>query len=354
MVRSFSRRRGFTLVELLVVIAIIGVLVALLLPAVQQARESARRMQCGNNLKQYGLAIQTYHDVWNKIPNSKLAQSGDPLYPSWHSTILPQMEQQPLFDKISWRQTGNYGWNSIVNTPTNPNAVARMVQVPYTRCPSDSSPESSDWAQTSYAGSGGSQPLFSGCTTQYSGQPGWPAPPWSTPYQTPPVPPQVVYYEPLTTAAPYSVDMTGPLPDNRQLSGIFSWNGLTYEMNFGAVRDGLSNTIFMGEVIPECSNWGVNGWWFVQGNTVASTTVPLNLMAPCAQSQQEAVNKGYPYPQCFGGGNVNTAFGFRSRHPQVCQFVFGDGSVHPISQSVNLTTFQRLGGRRDGMPLGEY
>src|SRR5687768_10683306 len=114
MVRLIGNRRGFTLVELLVVIAIIGVLVALLLPAVQQAREAARRMQCANNLKQFGVAIHTYHDTWNKIPHCPLAYSQNGNWglaiPGFHAVILPQMEQQPLYDKILW------AWNSPVST----------------------------------------------------------------------------------------------------------------------------------------------------------------------------------------------------------------------------------------------
>src|SRR5260221_10896878 len=110
MVRTSGNRRGFTLVELLVVIAIIGVLVALLLPAVQQAREAARRMQCANNLKQYGIAIHTYHDTWNKIPTAPNINGGNGNWqyptPGMQGSILPQMEQQPLYDKIIWN------WNN--------------------------------------------------------------------------------------------------------------------------------------------------------------------------------------------------------------------------------------------------
>ncbi|MFN0020192.1 MAG: DUF1559 domain-containing protein [Pirellulaceae bacterium] len=358
MVRSFAKRRGFTLVELLVVIAIIGVLVALLLPAVQQAREAARRMQCANNLKQFGLAIQTYHDVWNKIPNNPTNQ-WNTWYPSWQATILPQMEQQPLYDKITWSNPsgGYYGWLSSVNTPTNPAALAAQVQVPYARCPSDSSPEQY-YAITSYSGSLGSNPLFGNCTTSstLAGYPSYPPPPWSN--QSLPQNQVGNYYEMLTGTAPYSYTADNWLFDNRQISGVFSYSGLTSPMNFGAVRDGLSNTIFVGEVLPECNNWSTNvGWWYFDSNVTSSTAIPINTFAACAQSTQEAAQKGYPYYACNGGSfawSRNTMMGFSSRHPQICQFVFGDGSVHAISQNVNNTTYVRLGGRRDGLPLGEY
>lgn len=97
---SRVRRGGFTLVELLVVIAIIGVLVALLLPAVQAAREAARRAQCSNNVKQMGLAIQNYHGAKNELPPSRI----DDGLATWMFLILPYMEQQALFDRWDFSQ----------------------------------------------------------------------------------------------------------------------------------------------------------------------------------------------------------------------------------------------------------
>src|SRR5207248_10986938 len=114
------RKRGFTLVELLVVIAIIGVLVALLLPAVQAAREAARRMQCSNHLKQIGLGLQNYHDTFQSLPygararcvsttsantcsNKNMTQGYGP---SWLMGILPFCEQKPLADLLEASQTG--------------------------------------------------------------------------------------------------------------------------------------------------------------------------------------------------------------------------------------------------------
>src|ERR1044071_5441681 len=101
------RKRGFTLVELLVVIAIIGVLVALLLPAVQAAREAARRMQCSNHLKQIGLGMQNYHDTFQSLPYGARARyvntttatpAGQSWGPSWYVGLLPFAEQKPLSD----------------------------------------------------------------------------------------------------------------------------------------------------------------------------------------------------------------------------------------------------------------
>src|SRR6185436_5886286 len=119
------KRPAFTLVELLVVIAIIGVLVALLLPAVQAAREAARRMQCGNHLKQIGLGLQNYHDVYNSLPFGARARNhtGDigtrpsqQWGPSWYVGILPFCEQKALSDQIEVK--------AIPNTQSNYNLIA--------------------------------------------------------------------------------------------------------------------------------------------------------------------------------------------------------------------------------------
>jgi prepilin-type N-terminal cleavage/methylation domain-containing protein/prepilin-type processing-associated H-X9-DG protein len=373
MVRTNGTRRGFTLVELLVVIAIIGVLVALLLPAVQQAREAARRMQCANNLKQFGVAIHTYHDTWNKIPHCPFpySQGGNwgLAIPGFHSVILPQMEQQPLYDKILWNwnapistsQVRGYNSNSIVGgggagwvspvSGTNGIQFAEEIQVPYEMCPSDSTPtlgQDSNWqaAQTSYAGSLGSQSTVSAngsCNLFYGPYPN----------QGP-----VFWRE---TVSGYNQDH-GNTTSQSELSGIFNRLGIKGGLNFGSVRDGTSNTIFMGEVIGECHDHWDGGWWRFNaiGNGEASTSCPINIFTTCAGSQQEAATKGYPYngitsmPDCVAKSNWNLSWGFKSRHPQGCQFVFGDGSVHFISQTVNYATYQRLGGRRDGLPIGDY
>ena len=122
-------RRGFTLIELLVVIAIIAVLIGLLLPAVQAAREAARRSQCVNNLKQLGIALHNYHDVNGSFPPGNLAINGinDPVQTTWTISMLPGMEQTPLYN--------SYNFSQFNFSPDN--KTLRETRVATFICPSD-------------------------------------------------------------------------------------------------------------------------------------------------------------------------------------------------------------------------
>ena len=137
-----DKRPGFTLVELLVVIAIIGILVGLLLPAVQSAREAARRMQCSNNLKQFALATHNYESAYKRLPTGRNSRSI-----STHASLLPFMEQTALSNLVDW----NVAWNHANNTR------ARATEVPNFNCPSDPLPPiPAGWASTTYRTNQGS------------------------------------------------------------------------------------------------------------------------------------------------------------------------------------------------------
>ena len=175
-------RRAFTLIELLVVIAIIGVLIGLLLPAVQSAREAARRAQCANNLKQIGLALHNYESAQGVFPMSTTGAGAGPGgrclngFYSWHVAILPQLEQQPLYNAInqSIGMADNCAdidlYFSLSVSATHPNATAAATVLGVFLCPSDS-PEPSQvfgtarLAPSNYAGNVGWTPDTSGPTS---------------------------------------------------------------------------------------------------------------------------------------------------------------------------------------------
>ena len=347
MVFAFAqRRRAFTLVELLVVIAIIGILIALLLPAVQAAREAARRSQCTNNLKQYGVAIHNYIDVYKVFPMSGTNGGADGGSIGWQPRILPFTEQKPLWDQINFSNipalsggaTSTQVYLEFIQLGQI-SGRARMMAIPYSRCPSDTTIE--DWwgsAQDglfvpSYGGSLGSQ---------HTPSPDPACQPW----------------------LPFSLKPTdhGNSSDPNDISGIFGRYLCTTPNKPAYVTDGLSNTIMVGEILGLCNDHSTTGapfWeWNGDGNAHASTTVPMNDMTTChsadgtglagAQADPLASN-----PPCFQWNNWNYSWGFRSKHPAGCNFLMADGSSRFLGQNINHVTYQRLGGKADGFSIGE-
>jgi prepilin-type N-terminal cleavage/methylation domain-containing protein len=356
--RSRRRQRAFTLIELLVVIAIIAVLVALLLPAVQQAREAARRTQCRNNLKQYGLAIHNYESTFGMIPPGGNGVAGTlagmwggngwggvGLPPSnrlsWQARILPFMDQQPLYNQINWSYPDAFHGPALpppapqpapgVN-PANSGLIViggqrlRSQVVPYAMCPSETETRILwDRAQSSYTGSLGSQRTASANSA-------------CQPFQ--------VNAERLGPHEWQNQDH-GNTDERAWLSGVFSRFGAA--VRFEDCTDGLSNVFFAGETSPDCHDhrdgfWSFNG----MGNAHASTVVPPNNMNTCPNWPNP------PVPACTAQSNWNFTFGFRSKHAGGVHFLFGDGAVRFVSENINIVTYNRLGGRRDNRPVGEF
>lgn len=335
-------RLGFTLIELLVVIAIIGILVALLLPAVQQAREAARRTQCKNNLKQYGLAIHNYHDTYSALPIAGTYwgpnQGSTPTWQTnacvgWQVRCLPFMDNSAIYNELDWRTALPASRYEPGNPPgfvptqiLSDGRPARDHQMPYARCPSDvgENDKIGGWAQSNYTGSPGSQRFNSvdGACNPY-----------------------LQFIQPLPAGNNHFADTTNPA----QLSGLFSRLGCTIKL--ADITDGTSNTIAVGETLPDCSDHTA-GWWLYNGhgNTHASTAVKINDFTTCDRKAPSQIL----WPSCTAKSNWNISHGFRSRHTGGAHFLFADSTVRFISENINHQTYQGLGGRGDNMTLGEF
>jgi prepilin-type N-terminal cleavage/methylation domain-containing protein/prepilin-type processing-associated H-X9-DG protein len=316
MSRISRQRIGFTLVELLVVIAIIGVLVALLLPAVQAAREAARRSSCSNNLKQLGIAAHNFHDTHNKLPSSIRPAGLTPLPRIAGLTLsLHYIEQGNIYN--AYDQTKN--WFDPVNLPVTSQSI------PTYKCPStpeanrlDGVPEASPWVGNLVA------------VTDYS--------------------PVIGVDQRLESAG--LVDFAG--------SGILPKNG---EPRLADVLDGLSNTIMYGEsagrpfVYRKNKKFGglptqrvnAGGWsrpasdFSVDGSSYDGATLP----GPCPLNCTNGEDFGstpFPHPY-YGTEGTGEAYAF---HPGGAQFAFGDGSVRFISQTISMREFARLVTRDKG------
>ncbi|MEX0866657.1 MAG: DUF1559 domain-containing protein [Pirellulales bacterium] len=312
----YHHRRGFTLVELLVVIAIIGILIALLLPAVQSAREAARRTQCANNLKQIALAMHGYHFTHNKLPPGSISWG---VSVTWAPRILPYLEQQAAYDQISFSDLYY----------TGPNDAFMMQRFPVYTCPTDS-PQSrpNGWTKHNYMVNAGNTgfvaPQYGGAEPTYNG----------------------VQYG----GAPFT--RSGSYPQYGWPDQPVIWIG------FDNIKDGLSNTLMLSEAVQgqTPASGGVVDlrgfiWW---GNAATFETylLPNSSQPDVYQSEAWCDYLGTipSNPPCVGPHTTSQPMtnAARSRHIGGVQAALCDGSVTFISDHIDLQSWRALSTARGG------
>jgi prepilin-type N-terminal cleavage/methylation domain-containing protein len=386
MVRLSPRRAGFTLVELLVVIAIIGVLIALLLPAVQAAREAARRTDCADKLKNIGIALHNHHDTYLSFPPGMLDDDTNNI--GWAVSILPFAEQGPLYEVINsvfQRQVASPQNKPIIMTKTwighpdidvwtggNPVATGYTPNNPYLTathnnatittaspfltnaakqyltlffCPSSAFPRfaTNGMATSTYCGNAGSETA------------------------------------PAGGAQPVQSWACGNNPNQANQNGWLMHDGNntnTITTDMAAILDGTSNTFMVGEVgksynvNPSLLNGGNYPVW-IGGNSQggcharmtgshlrwASARFPINFKIPAGIQGTGGTGTGTMTPNMFAvpqGAAQNAVhisdLSFGSYHPGIAQFVMGDGAVKQVPETINANIYHALGGRNEGTP----
>ena len=354
--RRRKRTRGFTLIELLVVIAIIAILIALLLPAVQQAREAARRTQCRNNMKQIGLALHNYHDVFQVFPTGCIPPPRDLSNPTrfianneswgWPVFILPQMDQANTSNALN--VNGNSLFALLTRVTSQPRAVGvtelgqLFPPLPMFRCPSDTTGRSLK--------AGMRRRHFDGAGNKYNTDNWW-------------RPPTMNYIG----VCGYK-DHNRPNRYDRNPN-----NGMLYNLSrltFGDIKDGASNTFMVGERNERCGA----GTWIGNRNPQGGGTHGADyLFGRISVALNDPVQTG----------NRRCTDGFSSNHAGGGHFLMGDGRVIFVTDTVNfqnitdtsvgwrnhgqtnnamenqtwyeqMGVYQHLGIRKDNVPVVEF
>lgn len=326
-------RRAFTLVELLVVIAIIGILIALLLPAVQAARESARRTECTNKLKQLGLANQNYESTYKRFPPGSVNLAGTSANWSHIARILPFLEQEGLHELIDFSKgPGN-----------NPAAAATVVR--QFLCPSD--PNSflfisispvPDFSKNNYRGNSGTLGISTGVNNG-------------------------IFFD-------WTLPNTVPVEDRLKFSGV----------PINDILDGTSNTAMLTEMAagdekPDAVLVEGDGFTIAGSDTDPPATIRANCLAlpkplptpNYSNGGMNWANRGFNSSRynhvmtpntlsCVTGTQFNHggAITASSHHPGGVNLVLCDGSTRFVREGISVTVWERLGNRKDGQPVGEF
>jgi prepilin-type N-terminal cleavage/methylation domain-containing protein len=340
MVSIASRPRGFTLVELLVVIAIIGILVSLLLPAVQAAREAGRRTQCTNNLRQLALGMHNYHDTYQRFPRN-YTRVGTNAWEALSASygILPQIEQIALYEQQQSRMS-DWSWTywNTMNTKVSVFLCPSSVNAPER----SSHPHGWDGPGSNYGWSTGSSLHTVWAGSKFNGMIAY----------------QVDRRMADTTDGLSNVLLASEfLPGSGQTGNVGKYPyDIFYvgDSKFNAVVDkdfptqaevdDIGSTAKSSPIGVKTNNGGM--WaWYAANHSTFNTAVPPNWRFPSAAGN------------CCPGGAHDWSVGLvppRSLHPGIVNAALGDGSVRKISSNIDLLTFQRLGHRHDGRPLEAF
>jgi len=329
-----KRSSGFTLIELLVVIAIIAILLALMLPAVQNAREAARRTQCRNNLKQIGLALANYHDVSNMLPPAMINPGRLDSFPFYSggnrvlnttgwTLLLPYVDQANVYNNYDFNQcssTSAWGGMPVAGTDVA-NAAVVKTAIPLLECPSD---ESAGIVETFLPGSTHIYSKQNARRTSYlfasGGFTDWDLPWWDT------------------------------QSDIRR--GMFGNNA---SARMRDLRDGASNSIAVGEshggerlkVSPHFGPWGLTGTHTCcHGRVVSDSDTSVDPV--------HFTDSRWGINAAWDESGRSYAWVFNSSHPGGSHFLLGDGSVRFLSDTTDYRLFCLLNYIQDGQPVGQF
>jgi prepilin-type N-terminal cleavage/methylation domain-containing protein len=322
------RRKAFTLIELLVVIAIIGLLIALLLPAVQSAREAARRMQCTNNLKQLGLAMHNYHDSVGTFPIGRMGLNSN--YPSyivknsnrrtWALSVMPYIEQGPVFNAVNF-SIGFYEAHNL---------TVRMTYLSAFHCPSDANTTAIEGGSPS--GLTGKERYKSNYVVN-----------WGNTH----------FIQADTPAGTGGSNWNHPDPFVGPLGGAIGFGGAPFALNrsfnISAIPDGTSNTLLMAEVIigmdspSDSTRLDIRGDFYNDDQSCATFTAYIGPNSPNADWLGYCNYDGNN-PPCVKvpKSTVPTYNAARSSHPGGVVALLSDGSVRFFKDSINLAVWRGL------------